>query len=181
MLLHQEQVALRLLAADGVARHRVAVVAVHAAQFDFHIVEIQNAVADLNFGDAHLLLDHFIRRAEHDRVLVRVLGIPKVRVFERKVRLRARRAFEQSALGVIQLRRHVRQPDKVHLHADIRMGKVIAHRRLYKVIADVRQRSADEVHVTENTAHAQLVLIFQVRAVTPLYNQHRHGVFTLVQ
>ena len=37
-------------------------------------------------------------------------------------------------------------------------------------------RAADEVHAAENAAHAQLILILEIRAVAPLEHEYRHGV-----
>ena len=181
VLLHQDQVALRLLAADRVAGHGVAVVAVHAAQLDLHAVEVEHAAADLDLREADLLLDDLVRRREAERVLHGVLRVPKLRALHREHRVFAGRDLQKLAVGRIQRRRELRLPAQRRLHADRRAREVLVQRRLHEEIADVVFRAADEVHVAENAAHAQLVLVLEVGAVAPLEHEHRHGVLALDQ
>ena len=64
--------------------------------------------------------------------------------------------------------------------ADLNFGslEIILHRSADGKVADVILGPGEQINVTENTAHAQLVLILQIAAVAPFHYQNGEKVFT---
>ena len=55
-------------------------------------------------------------------------------------------------------------------------AQIVRHRCAHGVVKNMVLRTVQQVHISENTAHAQLVLIFQIAAVAPLHHQYRQPV-----
>ena len=178
VLLHQEQIPPGLFHRDGGAGDGVAVVAVHAEELDLLPVDVNDAVFDLPAAQAHLLGDALLRRAQEQRVLGRRFRIPQHRGFHREGHFIAfGGGFRQkSAVRPVQPGRHRRGVFGHQLHTDGRRGQVLRHIGVHKEITDMGRRTLQQVHIPENTAHAQLVLVLQVGAVAPLQHQHRQSV-----
>ena len=177
--LHQDQVLLGLLPGDGVAGDRVAVVAVDAPELDGHPVEVHHPVLDLHLPQAHLLGDDLPRGPQGEGVLGGGFRVPQHRVIQLK-----HQRLPLGALGLAHLfpaggeegGLHLGPAGKLQLHRDGGVGEVRGEALFYKVIPDVLLGPQQQVHVPENAAHAQLVLVLQVGAVAPLEHQHRQGV-----
>ena len=188
VLLHQDQIPLHVRTGDRGAGDRVGVVAVDAPELDGRAVEIDPVVRDVDLPQTHPVGDGLPRRLQHQGVEVRVFRAPEDRV----------RHWQGQGTGVLLLRlpgpaRKNRLPGGVQqggpdgdgaaeeVQADVHQGGVPGDAGLNKVVEHAVPRAPEEVHVPENTAGAELVLVLQVAAVAPLEHQHRQPVAAVQQ
>ena len=80
VLFHYLQIFFDLCKADCKSRHRIAVVAVCSVEFDLHAVQVQHTVLRVDLTDADMIRDHLTRRLQHQRIQIRLLGIPQTKV-----------------------------------------------------------------------------------------------------
>ena len=74
-----------------------------------------------------------------------------------------------------------RQTSQSGLHLDLHIRAAILQGGGDGVVGYMLHRALEEVHITEDTAHAELVLILQVAAVAPLEHQHRQLVGAVLE
>ena len=183
VLLHNAQVAERLLPGNRIACHRIAVVAVDAAEFDGHPIQQDNAAAHLNLPQADRLADPFVRRLDQQSIQNRAFGVPVNGVLhmERNGTICALLLFQQAPV-----QRGQRKADRnriaaeIVIHPDLGAVRFQIQIRMDEEIADVAFRTAEQVHIAENTGHPQLILILQIAAVAPFEHQHNHCILAVV-
>ena len=179
VLLHEAQVGEHLLGGDGIAVHRVGIVAVDAAELDVLAIQIKDAVLSLDLPKADLLADGLAGGGEGEGVEGGVLGVPEVRLFdrdgERAVRL-AGGDFAAAGSGQGVAHRHL-LPGKIKGNLDPGGGVISRQRGADGEITDVVLRPLEEVDVPEDAAHPQLVLVLEVAAVAPFQDEDGDGVF----
>ena len=176
--LHQAQVLCRLLPADGVAGDRVAVVAVHASELDGHAVEEDHPVPHLDLSQAHLLGDDLVFRGEGQGVLGRVLRVPQYGIVQFKDQGLpcGGGGAHRVPIGGLQQGADGALPGELQFHGDGSVGEVLREILFHEEIPHMVFGPGQQVHVPEDAAHAQLVLVLQIGAVTPLEHQHGQGV-----
>ena len=189
VLFHHLHVRLHLFDADGVAGDGIGIVAVHAAELDGLAVEIHHAVADGDLADTHPVGDNLIGGFQHHRVEVRIFRIPQVGFIQMNLHSlgvnmipggRCRAGPDGRIFRIAEGDSH-RQPFHCRLHLDLHIRAVILQGGGDGVVGYMLHRALEEVHITEDTAHAELVLILQVAAVAPLEHQHRQLVGAVLE
>ena len=189
VLLHQLHVRLHLLDADGIAGHRIGIVTVDAAELDGLAVEIHHAVADGDLADTHTVSDDLIRGFQHHRVEVGILRIPQMGRIQMNLHSlgvnvisggRRRTGPDDRILGIVESDSH-RQTCHRGFHLDLHIRAAILQGGGDGVVGYMLHRALEEVHIAEDAAHAELVLILQIAAVAPLEHQHRQLVGAVLE
>ena len=176
MLFHHAQIAQNMLSSDGIADQGVAIVAVDTLDLDIDTVDVQHRVPNGNVLDADLLDDGLAVSTDDQLIECRVLSIPQHRMVKGKVHVPARvgRLLRQlRAVRCVQ-RAHRLPGGTVPDNRQVNRGfaQIIRHRGAHGLVKNVVLRSVQQVHIAENTAHAQLVLIFQIATIAPLHHQY---------
>ncbi len=183
VLLHQQQVPHGLLQVDGIAGDRVAVVAVYAPEFNGRAVKEHHAVLHLNFPQAYLLLNGLAAAAEYQLVLLGAFGVPQL--WGANVEVEALAAggalAHQASVRRVQSGGGLGVPLQSELHSQVRLRKVSGKALFHEEVPQKGLRALQNVHIPENAAHAQLILVLQIGAVAPLQHQHGNGVGTIAQ
>ena len=189
--LHDQQVALHLIAGNRTAGFSTEVMAVSALEDDALAVEVHDAVDQLKAAEAHTLMSDFDQLiAIHDSNLkgieVRLLAAPELRrlhvdgsvhlcsgvilsrenglaaILEREHDLAGRRI-----LGALQLKRDVEHG----------VGILVVQQGLYADILHMNLGNGVERHVAEEAGEAEEVLIFHPAARAPAINAASQLVF----
>ncbi|SCQ81911.1 Hypothetical protein PFR_JS23_2068 [Propionibacterium freudenreichii] len=162
--------------------------AVDAPQRHRAVVEAQDHVVDRDLSQTHLVGDDLVWHLQQQGVQLRVLGVPQAWPVDVE--------FDGVAVpaGVVGLGQHTAGHRRAicaeqrgpGLDRATHVGGTQAHRGAGlvdlgsgEVVEQVTGRAVDEVNVAEDAAGAELVLVLEVGAVTPLEHQHRHVVGAL--
>ena len=154
--------------------------AVHPPELDGRAVEEHHAVLHLNLPQAHLLLDYLVAGGEDQGVLAGVLGVPERGVLQLKAE-GAPAPLEGGAArqGVVWIQQGGGEGDLplgLQLHGHLGLGEVLGKALLHEEIPEESGGALQQVHVPEDAAHAQLVLVLQIAAVAPLEHQRGESV-----
>ena len=176
MLFHHAQIAQNMLSSDGIADKGVAVMAIDALDLDIDAVDVQHRVPNGNVLDTDLLDDGLAVSADDQLIECRVLSIPQHRMVKGKVHVPARvgRLLRQlRAVRCVQ-RAHRLPGCTVPDNRQVNRGfaQIIRHRGAHGIVKNMVLRTVHQVYIAKNTAHAQLVLIFQITAVAPFHHQY---------
>ena len=70
---------------------------------------------------------------------------------------------------------------RVEFHVKFYFRKHTFDFSFYMIIADCLLRTFQNVHIPENTAHTEFILVFQIGAITPLHYQHCHSIRSILK
>ena len=181
MLFHQYQIFFNLIHRDGKTSHRITVVAVGSMKFDFHAVDVEYALFRMDLADSYLFRDGLFPTGKNQFIKVRILCTPKMGIFYRN----GNRSLSSHPGKRFSFR--IRK-DNIDRHRFFPVCKIngdgsfliIPGRKgFHKIVLDSVFRTFQKIHVPENTAHTELVLIFKIASIAPLHHQNSQGVFTL--
>ena len=155
---------------------------VHAAEFDILTVEHDHAVFNVDLAHAHFFCNPFFAAADHKRIQIRGLCVPKHGLIEHA---REQTVFGLSSahgisLGVQQLAGDFRRAACFKGYTDFCLLQIAFQQRFNGIVKQMLLRTREQIHVAENAAHAELILILKIRAIAPLEHQHLqfiHSVF----
>ncbi len=201
VLLHQHDVALHPVHADGAALEMVVVVTVHPVQLEIAAVDVEEAVLDLDLAHPDPLRDHLqqlplsVVEGEHQLIEVGILGAPQMGVgqIQREAAITLAVDGEMVEWAAGDLAALIQQwPDQTvilgrlaqvfELDITAQGGAlagnlvVIRQRGLNEEVLHMDRRFAHQVDVAEDPRHPPHVLIFNVSGVGPLHYPHREQV-----
>ena len=180
VLFHYLQIFFDLCKSDCKSRHRIAVVAVCSVEFDLHAVQVQHTVLRVDLTDADMISDHLTRRLQHQRIQIRLLGIPQMCIFYMHLnRIAAKRCLCHKMIFCIkQLCRSFLRFPVIPGNRNRNFSILVrcVRRCLYKVIADAFFWSCKQIDIAENAAHAEFVLILEIASIAPFQHQYGDGV-----
>ena len=183
VLFHQGHIFVHLGQADGKSGHGIAVMTVRAVNLDFLAVEQEYAVLDCHFPQSQLVRDDLALRLHHQSVEIGGLRAPEPDVLQGQnhfaAAFRPGHHFPFRVLDGHLHRNLFVQISEGNLY--IGFPGLSVQAGLHEIIVDALLRAAQQIHVTEDAAHAELVLILHVAAVAPFQHQHRQQVLPLFQ
>ena len=187
VMLHQNQVAQHLLLPHGAAQNGVGVVAVDALELDGLAVELYHAVFHANVPKADGLAERLAVVAQNQSVQIGILRAPEGDVVQVDFKAVAvgPAVVDAVSSGIVQVIVGMMAGSRVlsavfQLHANPRAGAVRRQLGVNEVIPQVATLPAQDVHIPEDAAHAEFVLILKIAAVAPLQHQHVDPVLTRV-
>jgi hypothetical protein len=145
---------------------------------DLLVIEVQNRIPDGNLPQSHPLGDHFSGGLHNQSIEIRAFSAPESGIFHLKGHGTGPQGLRRSfSLPVLQIHLHGNLPVQAG-EGDFHPGLSFLGPQmcLHKVIIDTLLRTAQQIHIPENAAHAELVLILQIASVAPLQHQHRQKV-----
>ena len=205
VLLHEQHIAEHRFCAYGATIDGVGVVAVGALEEDALAVDIDQGVANLHRAEAHLvgeghfLVAHLVLLHHVNGVEVRRFGAPQFRLLQVKFHAALCRAVtieygfygglvHQRAVGMVERNLHyllafLRFAFAAKGQGNVECGFliVVAEFGGEIVVADAQLGHVVEIHIAEDTAHAEHILTLQIRTIAPAEHLHGQGVLALVQ
>ena len=181
MLFHQDQIFFDLVHRDGKTCHRITVVAVGSMEFDFHAVDVEYALFRMDLADSYLFRDGLFPTGKDQLIKVRILCTPKMGIFYRN----GNRSLSSYPGKLFSLRIRKDNIDRdrffpvCKINGDGSFLIIPGRKSFHKIVLDSVFRTFQKIHVTENTAHTEFILIFKITSVAPLHHQNSQGVFTL--
>ena len=184
VLLHQDQIHHSLFHADSISGEGIAVVTIYAAEFHLLTVNQNHTVLNFDGTETDLLSDHFFFTFQNQGVLLGVFGIPFDYIFHFKGHITA---FYILLTHDLAFRIHQGSLNRyaaayiVNIYAQLTILIIVYQIHMGKEVTNVVLGTQHQIYITEDTAHTQLVLIFQITAIAPFQNQYSQVVITLNQ
>ena len=184
VFLNHPQVTLHMLDADDGAGNRIGVMAVDAAELNGAAVQEHDVVLNVDRTEAHTVGNDFIGSFQQQSVQVRLLRIPEGRILDGEDCLVGISAAVEGlhCAGANSLFCCIQQLDlgrnelTVISKANADGGFFLIHQSGGEVITDAVFRTLQDIYIAEDAGGAELILVFQVAAVTPLQNHNSQGV-----
>ena len=186
IFLDHPQVALHVLHADDRAGNSIRVMTVDTAELDGATVQENHVVLDVDRTEANTVGNDFIRSFQQQSVQVGLLRIPEGGILNGEDCLMGVSAAVEglNCAGANSLFCCIQQLDLGRNEFAV-IGKTNADSSFFliqqcggEVIADAVLRTLQDVYIAENTGGTELVLVFQVAAITPLQDHDGQSVLT---
>ena len=154
MLLHQPQIAHDLLLRDHRTGHRIRVMPVHAMQRDPLPVHPQHAALGRDLADADMVHNRLAGRLNHDRVQIRGLRTPQMRIVHDERGGRTRNEIGTLIVGAVAVRGRPRGSGGARRIR--RLGLDLGQRLVVLVEQRHRHRRGRAVQEVERDAHRRM-------------------------
>ena len=184
------KITLRLGKTNGIPGDGVGLMAIDAVKFDGQAVDKHLIVRNTNFPQTNAVGDGLTGCFQNNGVKVRLLCVPENRILHSNdclIRISGIAAVSFRQDGADQFtfsavdrdagrcwQISVAQPD---VDLCIAMGKNSGD----EIILNALFGTAEKIHITEDTVHAEHILIFHIAAVTPFQNQNGQMIGAVVE
>ena len=187
ILLDHPQVPLHVLNADDGAGNGIGIMTVDTAELDGASVQEYHIVLNVDLAHTDAVGNHFVGGFDQQGVQVGLLRIPQNGVLDHKhglvgVSTAIFKSFYRGGSNSFIL--SVQNLDLGSSHIAV-VGKpnpdgssVLIQLHGGEVIPDAVLGAAQDVYIAEDTGGTELILVFQVAAVTPLQDHNSQGVLT---
>ncbi len=184
--LHEQHVLFHVVDGGIEAQQRMSVVAVHAQELDVFTVEVEHAVLDFDFLEAHIHPLGLTGDFGNQLIPMGRFRRPGLHVFDFS------RQPRFAADHVAELREHrffavqQRQPHGARVpdpggDGDFAVPVIVGQGRAGNQIGNAHFAKGQKRHVPEDARVPPHILVFQVGAVRPLQHDHAQGVFAVLQ
>ena len=181
VLPHDQKIPLHMFQRHGGTQNGVGIMAVHATELNGNTVDVDHIVDDLDLADTDTVGDNFVFSLQHQGIQIGCFGIPEdgilyghaddLGVVCIAVQVNWCSGGDCVALGVAEGRGTgdcTVPVGQTHGH----FSGFSANDGVDKIVHNAIFRPLEQVHITENTGSTELVLVFHVAAVAPLYDQN---------
>ncbi len=126
----------------------------------------------MDLTDAHLFRDHLVLRLQHQGIQIRFFAVPQARISDNEFRISFIHKVSHR-LPVLIINRSLHRDHFIQVFCpDAHKGLAAFYPGIDKVVVNALLGPFHQVHIPENAAHAEFVLIFQVASVAPFQDQH---------
>ena len=169
-----------MLHTDDRTGDRVRIVTVDATELDGCAVEQHHIVFDRDFTEANPLYDHLVGHFHDQGVQIGLFGIPQLGALHlHGCGVGVFACFIFTALGS---GHHLLAVQQLHIHGHSLSTEIHAHLHpaiqtgSNKVVPNAVGGTLQQIHIPEDAAGAELVLVLHVGTVAPLQHQHRQRI-----